>query len=159
MATHSSTLAWEIPWMEEPGKLQSMGLRRIRHDWETSLSLFTFMNWKRKWQLTPVFLPGESQRQEPGRLPCMGSHRVGHDWCDLAAAAAWYILSNIFTLALEHVFSITKVSSGCKNVIFFSLNSRFSSLSGFPWILCISYLISVSSWTQLSDIHFLYFYH
>ena len=121
MAAHSSTLAWKIPWMEEPGKLQSMGLRRIRHDWETSLSLFTFMNWKRKWQLTPVFLPGESQRQEPGRLPCMGSHRVGHDWCDLAAAAAWYILSNIFTLALEHVFSITKVSSGCKNVIFFFL--------------------------------------
>ena len=59
--THSSPLAWKIPWMEEPGGLQSMGLLRVRHDWATSLSLFTFMHWRRKWQPTPVFLPGESQ--------------------------------------------------------------------------------------------------
>ena len=39
MAPHSSTLAWKIPWMEEPGGLQSMGLLRVGHDWETSLSL------------------------------------------------------------------------------------------------------------------------
>ena len=44
MAPHSSTLAWKIPWMEEPGRLQSMGSLRVRHDWETSLSLFTFMH-------------------------------------------------------------------------------------------------------------------
>ena len=55
------TLAWKIPWMEEPGRLQSMGLLRVGHDWETSLSLFTFLHWRRKWQPTPVFLPGESQ--------------------------------------------------------------------------------------------------
>ena len=61
MATHSSTLAWKIPWMEEPGRLQSMGSWRVGHDWATSLSLFTFMHWRRKWQPTPVFLPGESQ--------------------------------------------------------------------------------------------------
>ena len=61
MATHSSTLAWQIPWMEEPGRLQSMGSLGIGHDWATSLSLFTFMHWKRKWQPTPVFLPGEPQ--------------------------------------------------------------------------------------------------
>ena len=47
--------------MEEPGRLQSMGLLRVAHDWATSLSLFTFMHWRRKWQPTPVFLPGESQ--------------------------------------------------------------------------------------------------
>ena len=41
MAPHSSTLAWEIPWTEEPGGLQSMGLLRVGHDWATSLSLFT----------------------------------------------------------------------------------------------------------------------
>ena len=51
----------ENPWMEEPGRLQSMGPLRVRHDWVTSLSLFTFMCWRRKWQPTPVFLPGESQ--------------------------------------------------------------------------------------------------
>ena len=64
MASHSSTLAWKIPWTEEPGRLQSMGLLRVGHDWVTSLSLFTFMHWRRKWQPTPVFLPGESQGWE-----------------------------------------------------------------------------------------------
>ena len=63
MAPHSSTLAWKIPWTEEPGRLQSMGSRRVGHDWATSLSLFTFMHWRRKWQLTPVFLPGKSHGQ------------------------------------------------------------------------------------------------
>ena len=63
VAPHSSTLSWKIPWMEEPGRLQSMGLRRVGHDWATSLSLFTFMHWRRKWQPTPVFLPEESQGQ------------------------------------------------------------------------------------------------
>ena len=59
MAPHSSTLAWKIPWTEEPGTLQSMGSLRVGHD--SSLSLFTFKHWRRKWQPTPVFLPGESQ--------------------------------------------------------------------------------------------------
>ena len=40
MATHSSTLAWKIPWTEEPGKLQPMGLQRVGHDWAASLSLW-----------------------------------------------------------------------------------------------------------------------
>ena len=61
MAPHSSTLAWKIPWMEEPGVLQSMGSLRVRHDSVASLSLFIFMQWRRKWQPIPVFLPGESQ--------------------------------------------------------------------------------------------------
>ena len=63
MAPHSSTLAWKIPWTEEPGRLQSMGSLRVGLDWATSLSLFTLMHWRRKWQPTPVFLPGESQGQ------------------------------------------------------------------------------------------------
>ena len=63
MAPHSSTLAWKIPWTEEPGGLQSIGSLGVGHDWATSLSLFTFMHWRRKWQPTPVFLPGESQGQ------------------------------------------------------------------------------------------------
>ena len=90
MAPHSSTLAWKISWTEEPGALQSMGSLRVGHDWATSLSLFTFMYWRRKWQPTPVFLPGESQGQ--GSLvgcivQSMGSHRVGHNWSNLAVAA------------------------------------------------------------------------
>ena len=61
MAPHSSTLAWKLPWTEEPGGLQSMGSLRVGHNWATSRSLFTSMHWRRKWQPTPVFLPGESQ--------------------------------------------------------------------------------------------------
>ena len=74
MALHSSTLAWKIPWAEELGRLQSMG-----HNWATSLSLFTFMHWGRKWQPTPVFLPGESR----GRGSPVGCHLWGHTESDL----------------------------------------------------------------------------
>ena len=61
MATYSSTLVWEIPWTEEPGRLQSMGSLGFGHYCAASLSLFTFMHWRRKWQPTPVFLLEESQ--------------------------------------------------------------------------------------------------
>ena len=82
MATHSSTLAWKIPWTEEPGGLQSMGSQRARHDWATSLSLFTFMHWRRKWHPTPVFLPGESQ----GRESLVGCCLWGHTESDTTGA-------------------------------------------------------------------------
>ena len=73
-----STLAWKIPWTEEPGVLQSTGLLRVGHDWATSLSLFTFMHWRRKWQPTPVVLPGESQ----GRGSLVGCRLWGHTESD-----------------------------------------------------------------------------
>ena len=73
MAPHSSTLAWKIPWTEEPGGPQSLGSLRVGQDSVTSLSLFTFMYWRRKWQPTPVFLPGESQ----GWGSLMGCSRWG----------------------------------------------------------------------------------
>ena len=90
MAPDSSTLAWKILWTEEPGRLQSMGLRWVGHDWATSLSLFTFMHWRRKWQPSPVFFAWRiSGTGEPDGLPSMGSHRFGHDWNDLAAAGLY----------------------------------------------------------------------
>ena len=82
MATHSSTLAWKIPWTEEAGRLQSMGSLRVEHDWATSLSLFPFMHWRRQWQPTPVFLPGESQ----GRGSLMGCCLWGRTELDLTEA-------------------------------------------------------------------------
>ena len=78
MAPHSSTLAWKIPWMEEPGRLPSMGSRRVGHDWAISLSLFTFMHWRRKWHPIAVFLPGESQ----GRGSLVGCRLWGHTESD-----------------------------------------------------------------------------
>ena len=82
MAPHSSTLAWKIPWTEEPGRLQSMGSLRVRHDWATSLSPFTFTHWRRKWQPTPVFLPGESQ----GWWSLVGCRLWGHTESDTTEA-------------------------------------------------------------------------
>ena len=66
MAPHSSTLAWKVPWMEEPGRLQSMGSLRVRHNWATSLSLFTFTHWKRKWH--------------PTQCSCLENPRDGGAW-------------------------------------------------------------------------------
>ena len=63
MASHSSTLAWKIPWTEEPGRLQSVESLRVGHDRAISLGFFTVMHWRRKWQPTPVFLPGKSHGQ------------------------------------------------------------------------------------------------
>ena len=58
IAPHSSTLAWKIPWMEEPGRPAVYGVAKSR------LGDLTFTHWRRQWQPTPVFLPGESQGQE-----------------------------------------------------------------------------------------------
>ena len=76
--SHPTLVLWKIPWMEEPGRLQSMGSLRVRHDWATSLSLFTFMHWRRKWQPTPAFLPGESQ----GRGSLLGCRLWDHTESD-----------------------------------------------------------------------------
>ena len=82
MAPHSSTLAWKIQWTEEPGGLQSVGSLRVGHDSVTSLSLFTFMHWRRTWQPTPVFLLGESQ----GRRSLVGCRLWGRAELDTTEA-------------------------------------------------------------------------
>ena len=82
MAPYSSTLAWKIPWMEEPGRLQSMGSLGVGYDGVTSLSLFTFYFHSLEKEtathssILAWRIPGTG---EPGGLPSMGSHRVRHD--------------------------------------------------------------------------------
>ena len=98
----SSLLFWRRQWHPTPVLLprKSHGRRslegcspwdhwgsgslRVGHDWATSFLIFTFMHWRRKWQPTPVFLPGESQGQGSLVGCCLWGHRVGHDWSDLA---------------------------------------------------------------------------
>ena len=80
MAPHSSTLAWKILWMEEPGRLQSMGVRK---SW-TQLSNFTFTFHfhaleKEMATHSSVLAWRIPRMAEPGGLPSMGSHRIGHD--------------------------------------------------------------------------------
>ena len=123
MATHSSTLAWKIPWIEGHGRLQSMGSLGVGYDWATSLSLFTFMHGRRKWQPTPVFLPGESQgrgawwaavygvAQSRTRLKWLSSSSSSsiHIWrpeisdgCDISCLLIW-----------QEIFSFHKVKNTC----------------------------------------------
>ena len=86
MATHFSTLAWKIPWTEEPGRLQSMGSQRVGHDWVTSLSLY--QKFALKWFINLILsrtlkekatathsstLAWKIPWMEPGRLRSMGS--------------------------------------------------------------------------------------
>ena len=113
MAPHSSTLAWKIPWMEEPGRLQSMGSLRVGHDWETSLSLLTFMYWRRKWQPTPAFLSGESQ----GQRSLVGCHLWGYTESD-TTEATWQQQQHI------HTYS----PWGCK--VWHDSDSHFTSPGG-----------------------------
>ena len=97
MAPHSSTLAWKIPWTEEPGRLQSMGSQRVRHFTFT----FHFHALEKEMATHSSVLawriPGTG---EPGGLVSRGSHRVGHDWSDLAAAAAAASSVNTYSMLL-----------------------------------------------------------
>ena len=87
-APHSSTLAWKIPWTEEPGGLQSMGSRRVGHDWATSFTFHFYALEKEMATHSSGLAWRISGKGEPGGLLSMGLHRVGHDWSDLAAVAA-----------------------------------------------------------------------
>ena len=90
MAPHSSTLAWKIPWTEEPGRLQSMGSLRLGHDF-TFIFTFHFHALEKEMETHSSVLdwriPGTTG---PGGLTSVGSHRVRHDWSNLAAAAAYW---------------------------------------------------------------------
>ena len=112
MAPHSSTLAWKIPWMEEPGRLQSMGSLRVGHNWATSLSLFTFhfpaleKEMATHSSVLAWRIPGMG---EPGGLPSMGLHRVRHDWSNLAEGiitAEWGVLELAPSSLLPALFRV-----------------------------------------------------
>ena len=79
MAPHSSTLTWKIPWMEEPGRLQSMGSRRVSQLSDLTLTFHIHALEKEIATHSSVLawrIPGTG---EPGGLPSVGSHRVEHD--------------------------------------------------------------------------------
>ena len=146
MATHSSTLAWKIPWTEEPGRLQSMSLR-VGDNWATSLSLFTFMHWRRKWHPTPVFLPAESQGQR-SLVGCrLWGRRVGHGWSDLAAAAARMV--NLVPTSPSILWPI--LSSFIPNLYDFRIiiSLYLVSFLVIPWLYLVGILFHIYSdpWT------------
>ena len=150
------TLACKIPWTEEPGRLQSMGLQRVRHDWATSLSLFTFVHWRRKWQPTPVFLPGESQ----GRGSLVGCHlcsrRVGHYWSDLAAAAGTHRLTASYENKVTQAWCSSAVMEvhiylGLYQITSMGLIDKGNCLN----LLRLLYLNTIDCVAYTTDIYFL----
>ena len=130
-------LAWKISWMEEPGRLQSMGSLGVGHDWATSLSLFNFMDWRRKWQPTPVFLPGESQ-----------------GWGSLVGCHLWVTQSRTW---LKWLSSSTIVFDDWKNGVKDSKleDAQRHNLSqrDFIWRMGLS---SLNGWARNSEQHFLF---
>ena len=131
MAPHSSTLAWKTPWMEEPGRLQSMGLLRVGHNGVTSFSLFTFMHWRRKWQPTPVFLPGESQ----GQGSQVGCRLWGRTESDTTEATQQQQQQDISSYISES----------------FHLKSQVSTYSSIKWVIIFqSCLSDLSCWSSHS---------
>ena len=104
MAPHSSTLAWKIPWAEEPGRPPSRGSLRVGHDWATSRSLFTFMHWGRKWHLTPVFLLGESQ----GWGSLVGCHLWGRTESDMTEATSQQQQPSLWSSSHIHTWLLEK---------------------------------------------------
>ena len=115
MSPHSSTLAWKIPWTEEPGGLQSPVTTS-----QIWLSDFTFTfhfhalekEMATHSSVVAWRIPGTG---EPGGLPSMGSHRVRHDWSDLAAAAA----GNLYILCPHRMHTCMCVLSSFSHVQLF----------------------------------------
>ena len=117
MAPHSSTPAWKIPWMEEPGRLQSMGSLRVGHDLSDFTFTFHFHALEKEMATHSSVLawriPGMG---EPGGLPSMGSHRVRHNCSDLAAAAAAVAASNSYSYVFyAHHFPLSCIGEGDGN--------------------------------------------
>ena len=77
MAPHSSTLAWKIPWTQEPGRLQSLGSQRVGHDFTFTFHFHALE--KEMATHSSVLAWRIPETVEPGGLPSLGSHRVGHD--------------------------------------------------------------------------------
>ena len=137
MASHFNTLAWKIPWTEEPGSLQSMGWQRVRHDWVTSLSLFHFHVLEKEMATHSSVLawriPG---MVEPCGLPSMGLHRVKHGWSNLAAAPARCLVVGLLShmVVLLYTFKEPLLFS----IVVLSIYICTNSARGFPFLHTLS---------------------
>ena len=102
-ATHSSILAWRIPWIEEPGGLQSVGLQRVRHDWPTNTHTHR-VGWLNSNAIFVEisFSPKTSQERWSASVP---SHEYGHGGIGMKLVPEWTL-----SLFLKHTHAITQKS-------------------------------------------------
>ena len=133
MATHSSTLARKIPWMEEPGMLQSMGSRRVGHNWATSLSLFTFMHWRGNGN--PLQCSCLKNPRDGGAwwaaVYGVAQSRTWMKWLSSSSSTSKYVLVDILLVVFcSFIFP-------CDWMIIFSIMFRFLSL------LCVCVCVCV----------------
>ena len=115
MTPHSSTLAWKIPWMEEPGRLQSMGLLRVGHDWATSLSRI-----------------GEGN-DNPLQYSCLENPRDGGAWwaAICGVAQSWTRLKQLSSSSSNNLQGAETQKDHClpiQNKFLFCFGYRFSRL-------------------------------
>ena len=133
MAPHSSTLAWKIPWAEEPGRLQSMGSLRVGHDWATSLSSFTSMHWRRKWQPTPVF--------------CLENPRDGGTW--------WAAICGV-AQSQTQLKRLSRIQNSMILFCYLSFIAEVWNPSWFLflcWHLCSVYVCFLHLWSNFCFVH------
>ena len=155
MAPHSSTLAWKIPWTEEPGRLQSMG--SLESDTTEQLHFHFSLSCIGEGNGNPLQCSClENPRDgKPGGLPSMGSHRVWHDWSDLAAAAADFHSTLILkTLKASLALLILDV----QHALPFPWNSLLSCVTPHTLLLVIScsplaLSLVLFSWTASLSLH------
>ena len=89
MATHSSTLAWKIPWMEEPGRLHSMGSQRVGHDWVSSLSFFPFPTISFETGVFTIPIYRLANWGPETQVTCLSAHSLISTWFETWTQAIW----------------------------------------------------------------------
>ena len=127
MTTHSSTLAWKIPWMEEPGRLQSMGSLRVGQDRTQQLHFHFSLSCTGEGNGNPLQCSCLENPTDgkPGGLPSTGSHRVGHNWSNLAAAAYCSTgISNICELEKKNYIAFPRMWEREKPLFSFKFNDK-----------------------------------
>ena len=146
-ASHSSTLAWKIPWTEEPGRLQSMGSLRVGH-FRLSFHFHALEKAVATHSRVPAWrIPGTA---EPGGLPSMGSHRVGHDWSDLAQCQLLNVRTGCSWTCSSNLLRTLKPKHQCKEVISLIYTEMLSQISVTQYLWQNSFQRSCLTYTVIS---------
>ena len=116
MAPHSSTLAWKISWMEDPGGPQSMGSLRVRHDWAIHFHFSLSCTGEGNGNPLQCSCLENPRHRGDSWAAVYGVTRVGHDWSDLAATTSWSCLLDDLHWNLTPTTKTTTEASGVQTI-------------------------------------------